>query len=109
MDHFIPWARYPNDSLANYVVAHSKCNRDKRDHLAANSHVLNWAGRIQGENSKLSDLALIADERHWELGVEGSMGVVSAIYKHLQPEVELWKFGNEFEFANKSLLEGLFV
>lgn len=109
VDHFIPWARYPNDSLANYVVAHSKCNRDKRDHLAANEHVLNWAGRVQGERSKISDLVLIADERHWELGVEGSVGVVSAIYKHLQPEVELWKLGNEFEFADKTLLAGLFV
>jgi CRISPR/Cas system Type II protein with McrA/HNH and RuvC-like nuclease domain len=33
VDHFVPWARYPNDGLANLVVAHSCCNMAKSDHV----------------------------------------------------------------------------
>lgn len=108
VDHFIPWARYPNDSLTNYVVAHSKCNRDKRDHLAANSHVAHWVERISGVDSRMNDLVTIASNYQWELGEHTSFGVASAIYQHLQPEVELWKMGREFETVDKKMIGGLF-
>jgi 5-methylcytosine-specific restriction endonuclease McrA len=101
VDHFIPWARYPNDSLTNYVVAHSKCNRDKRDHLAAISHKENWLNRLEGQLSVLEELTLIANDNSWELGEEKSKSITHAIYKHLQPEVELWKIGKEFEVVDK--------
>ena len=26
VDHFLPWARYPDDGLDNFVVADKKCN-----------------------------------------------------------------------------------
>lgn len=42
VDHFIPWARYPNDLGHNFVLAHSSCNNQKRDHLAAQHHKDNW-------------------------------------------------------------------
>jgi len=42
VDHFIPWARYPNDLGHNFVLAHSKCNNAKRDHLAAEQHKERW-------------------------------------------------------------------
>lgn len=42
VDHFIPWARYPNDLGHNFVLAHSSCNNNKRDHLAAQRHKDNW-------------------------------------------------------------------
>src|SRR6266480_6864612 len=35
VDHFIPWSRYPDDGLENLVVAHARCNAQKRDFLAA--------------------------------------------------------------------------
>lgn len=108
VDHFIPWARYPNDSVTNYVVAHSKCNKDKRDYLAANDHVTNWLNHLEGSNSKMSDLEIIAKKHKWDLGVH-TRGVVSAIYQHLQPEVELWKLGKEFEVINKELMSALFA
>lgn len=109
VDHFIPWARYPSDSIANYVVAHSKCNRDKRDHLAANEHVAHWVARIQGEQSKLDEMLIIAKEYQWELGEQISLGVAAAIYRHLQPEVELWKMGRDFEVVDKHKIEELFL
>ena len=108
VDHFIPWARYPNDSLTNYVVAHSKCNRDKRDHLAANVHLEHWVERISGNSSILDGLAIIASDYQWELGEQTSFGVAAAIYQHLQPEVELWKMGRDFEPVNVKMVNRIF-
>ena len=42
VDHFIPWARYPNDLGHNFVLAHKSCNNNKRDHLAATRHKNKW-------------------------------------------------------------------
>ena len=108
VDHFIPWARYPNDSIANYVIAHNKCNNAKRDHLAANEHVGQWVSRLVGKKPVLADLATIADKYKWELGEQNSLGVAAAIYQHIQPEVELWKVGDEFELADKVMLRRVF-
>ena len=108
VDHFIPWARYPNDSLANYVVSHSICNANKKDYLAGNAHVENWVKRISGNNSYLSDLDFIAKQNNWYLGETEMKGVVSTIYQHTLPEVELWKLGKEFELIDKPYLSELF-
>jgi hypothetical protein len=108
VDHFIPWARYPDDSISNYVVAHGKCNRDKRDFLAANQHVSNWVGRLSNE-SLMGDISTLAQQRHWECDAAANLGVASAIYRHLQPEVELWKIGKNFEAVNGEVISRLFV
>ena len=40
VDHFVPWSRYPDDSLDNLVVADKKCNGYKSSSLAAVRHLL---------------------------------------------------------------------
>lgn len=45
VDHFIPWSRYPRDLGFNFVLAHAKCNLDKRDTLASLPHVERWLER----------------------------------------------------------------
>lgn len=47
IDHFVPWSRYPLDLGHNFVLAHSVCNRSKRDFLAAPFHLENWQKRNQ--------------------------------------------------------------
>jgi len=47
VDHFIPWSRYPDDDLENLVVAHARCNAQKRDFLAAAAHVDHWRARTR--------------------------------------------------------------
>lgn len=42
VDHFIPFSRYTNDLGHNFVAAHSVCNNNKRDYLAAQYHRENW-------------------------------------------------------------------
>ncbi|MBI4293536.1 MAG: HNH endonuclease [Betaproteobacteria bacterium] len=46
VDHFIPWSRYPRDTAHNFVVAHPKCNNDKREMLAAKTHLEHWLDQI---------------------------------------------------------------
>jgi hypothetical protein len=45
VDHFVPWARYPLDLGHNFVIAHSRCNAEKLDRLAAFDHLERWCGR----------------------------------------------------------------
>jgi 5-methylcytosine-specific restriction endonuclease McrA len=45
IDHFIPWTRYPIDLGHNFVLAHTECNRHKRDYLAAEDHLGHWLRR----------------------------------------------------------------
>jgi CRISPR/Cas system Type II protein with McrA/HNH and RuvC-like nuclease domain len=45
IDHFVPWSRYPLYLGHNFVLAHSACNRSKRDFLAAPRHLENWHKR----------------------------------------------------------------
>jgi hypothetical protein len=53
VDHFIPWSRYPRDLGHNFVLAHTKCNADKRDLLAATGHLEKWRHRNETHNALL--------------------------------------------------------
>jgi 5-methylcytosine-specific restriction endonuclease McrA len=65
VDHFVPWSRYPRDTAHNFVVAHSGCNNDKRDMLAAKRHLERWLDRNDrygGElGESLASLGFVAD------------------------------------------------
>lgn len=54
IDHFVPWSRYPLDLGHNFVLAHSVCNRSKRDFLAAPCHLENWQKRNQSYGKALA-------------------------------------------------------
>ena len=45
VDHFIPWSRCPVDLGHNFVLAHSACNGQKADRLAAIQHLDRWCER----------------------------------------------------------------
>ncbi len=97
VDHFIPWARYPNDALANFVVADKKCNNHKKDFLASGQHLNKWWKRISDtDDSSFKDLNHIAEQRSWETGFEITQSVASAIYLRLHDGVDLWQRGREF-------------
>lgn len=65
VDHFIPWARYPRDTAHNFVLAHAKCNNDKRDLLAAPIHLERWLRRFSGQSdeigSSIASAGFVAD------------------------------------------------
>ena len=93
VDHFLPWARYPDDGIENLVVADAGCNGAKRDFLAAGEHVRRWR-----ERNLAGSLALvgIADAVRWETHAEETLGVARGLYLRLPPSARLWLRGPEF-------------
>lgn len=65
VDHFIPWARYPRDTAHNFVLAHAKCNNDKRDLLVAPVHLERWLRRLDNQSleigKSLASAGFVAD------------------------------------------------
>jgi 5-methylcytosine-specific restriction endonuclease McrA len=94
VDHFIPWARHPDNGLANLVVADPRCNAAKREHLAAADHLRLWLRRF--EPAGALDLAGIADLARWEHEPERTLAVARAIYLRLPSGVALWQLGDRF-------------
>lgn len=58
VDHFIPWSKYPIDTLHNFVLADHKCNNSKRDFLAEERFYDSWLirnddyGKLIGSEGK---------------------------------------------------------
>lgn len=90
VDHFIPWARYPNDALANFVLAHSSCNSSKSDHFAARGYLDKWKSRNQNP-SDLAQLTVMANKENWELLERSSINIANTLYSRLPPNIELWQ------------------
>jgi 5-methylcytosine-specific restriction endonuclease McrA len=93
VDHFLPWARHPDDGLDNLVVAHARCNGDKSDFLADTRHVQRWAQHVATREADLSDIARVA---HWDRDPSRTVSVVRAIYRNLPDDVRLWAIKREF-------------
>lgn len=104
VDHFIPWARHPNDAVENLVVAHAGCNSSKSDHLAATAHVSSWRERNEGRRTDLDELARGAS---WESEAESVLGVARGVYLRLPDGSPLWRSRSLFEPAARDELTGV--
>jgi 5-methylcytosine-specific restriction endonuclease McrA len=93
VDHFIPWARHPDDGVHNLVLAHRRCNGAKRDFLAATDHVERWDARFASHGSELERLA---DEERWASHPTRTHSVVRAIYLRLRDDARLWLLDRSF-------------
>ena len=92
VDHFVPWSRYPEDGLANLVLAHDRCNQAKRDFLPATEHVVRWADRLAD-----GGLVVLQDQLRWQAAVEEMRGIARGIYLRLPADAVLWVAGREFD------------
>ena len=101
VDHFIPWARHPDNGIHTLVVAHRACNGSKLDHLAAARHVEHWRERSGTCGEALEQ---ISEELHGESSQERILGVARAIYLHLPAESRLWVSRGEFASVNRAEL-----
>jgi hypothetical protein len=95
VDHFIPWARYPDNAIENLVVAHQQCNNDKRDFLPALPHVTHWLGRLG--DTQGHKLAALSQQESWASRPHEIRGVATAIYLRLPAEMDLWVGRGRFE------------
>lgn len=90
VDHFVPWSRYPDDSLDNLVVADVACNVFKSSSLAAADHVARWSRRFVAgspEHQQFGDLARLTA---WEREPDKSASVARGIYLRLPADARLW-------------------
>ena len=91
VDHFIPWARHPDNGIENLVIADSRCNNSKRDFLAAGAHVERWSARFHRSGSAISGpLVEIAARTGWESHPERTLDTARSIYSRLPDDVRLW-------------------
>jgi hypothetical protein len=69
------------------VVTDPRCNKDKRDFLAAADHVDRWRkSRSGGATSRLADIAKSAN---WETHAPRTVGAVRSIYLRMSGEQKL--------------------
>jgi 5-methylcytosine-specific restriction endonuclease McrA len=106
VDHFIPWARHPDNGLHNLVAADERCNGAKRDYLASVAHLQRWRARAQSRHEALHR---IATDTRWEQGAERIAGVARAIYLSLPAELPLWQRGRDFEPSDPDALRSVLV
>ena len=88
VDHFIPWARLPDDGLHNLVPAHRGCNNSKRDYLASAAHLARWLDRTTTQQAGLRDIAATSN---WELDPSRARGIARSVYGNLPTDMLLWQ------------------
>jgi 5-methylcytosine-specific restriction endonuclease McrA len=97
VDHFLPWSRVLNNNLENLVLAHVRCNSDKKDFLPAMKHVKRWGRRMESGGREHQELASIAAKLTWPSDPPATLGTARAIYSRLPDTAKLWVFRKEFE------------
>jgi 5-methylcytosine-specific restriction endonuclease McrA len=102
VDHFIPWARYPDNGLDNLVAARRSCNNRKRDFLAAAEHVERWTVRNVELAGKLQQAAA---ELKWEREPSRSRAVAVATYFRMSEGAKVWLSGTSLVGLEKARVE----
>jgi len=105
VDHFLPWARRPDNGIHNLVVADRRCNGVKRDFLAASPHVARWLDRNHARAHAIDDLARQAA---WESHPDRTLGIARGIYLRLGASARLWVRADQFEAAEPARLQAVF-
>lgn len=96
VDHFIPWARYPDDSLDNLVLTDARCNLHKKASLAATEHLVRWVRRLDPSSADHATAAELASTLDWEREPAKNLRVARGIYLRLAPDARLWVHGRRF-------------
>jgi hypothetical protein len=95
VDHFLPWARFPDDRIENLVLSCPGCNSSKSDHLAAVAHVENWLRRFTGPRYR--DLTAISEQLRWPRGGQRTLAVAKHAYGRQPETAPLWIAGWRLE------------
>jgi hypothetical protein len=105
VDHFIPWSRYPDDGLDNFVVADRRCNGSKGNSLAAAEHLRRWSRRFASDSSEDAQFRDLSTASRWNRESAKSLSVARAIYPRLPSDARLWLRGSEFVQPDKESID----
>ncbi|CCQ11941.1 hypothetical protein PALB_28420 [Pseudoalteromonas luteoviolacea B = ATCC 29581] len=95
VDHFIPFARYPNDTAHNFVLAHASCNNSKNDYLASFVHRDNWYEQNIGKYEREIEVSL---GNEFIANSELSLAVCNWAYQQAsQTGAKYWLARGEFD------------
>jgi hypothetical protein len=97
IDHFIPWARWPDDRLDNLVAAHRGCNNSKRAAFAAVRHLARWFERFVPGTQEHEALTELAEELDWPRDPRRTSGAASVLYRQQPTGTMLWVRPGEVE------------
>lgn len=104
IDHFIPFARFPDNRIQNLVPAHATCNLAKKDFLAATRHVSHWVEYLDKREKDLVEIAEIAAVDHHPAH---SISAARGIYMRLDETADLWSEADKFEAAKPEIIRQL--
>jgi 5-methylcytosine-specific restriction endonuclease McrA len=107
VDHFLPWARWPDDRLDNLVVAHAGCNNDKRAALAALDHLERWWPRLLPGDPLDRQLDELAASLDWPRRPDRTAGGARGLYLHQPQGTMLWAGPGQVEPLDAGRLRGL--
>lgn len=109
VDHFVPFSRYPDNGIANLVIAHKKCNSKKRHFLADADHVQHWLTRNYPRGGEFSnELKTIASTTRIGDDDRVTTNVARSIYFGLPADVHLWVEGDVFRQAEAGRIRHAF-
>jgi hypothetical protein len=96
-DHFIPWAREPDNGIENPVAADPRCNNDKRDFVASTGPLQRWTDtHFDAGKRPVDALEEISSTLGWESHPDQTLAVARSIYLRLPEGTKLWDHGKEF-------------
>jgi HNH endonuclease len=95
VDHFIPWARHPDNAIQNLVYAHGTCNNAKRAFIAAENHLERMLRRMT-ETESASGLKQLAADANWESRPQATLAITRSTYLTLPASYKLWERKSEF-------------
>ena len=101
VDHFLPWSRYPDNTLDNLVAAHRTCNGAKSASIAALEHLEAWCERFHE-----GAVEQIATDTGWPRRRDRSIGATTATYVGLPNHTRLWLRGQEYERVESKRIQG---
>jgi len=105
VDHFLPWSRYPDDSLDNFVFADRKCNGFKSSSLPAAEHLARWSRRFAKRSNESTQLEELARKATWERQPDRTLNVARAIYFRLPSDARLWLRGKDFVHPDGQVIQ----
>ncbi len=105
VDHFVPWSRYPDDSLDNFVFSDERCNGDKSASLAAALHLQRWSRRLRSGTPEFVTMQDLASQTQWERNAGRSLNVARGIYLRLPDDARLWLQAREYTRPDRAAIE----